>query len=97
MGELIQRALTAYSWAVIGILILFLGRIAFFYGRTSRHRVRYGLLVIPAVFMGAGAAWYSTREIGFFGEPTGDLLLFAGGMLLVALGARLRDLMTGAR
>jgi hypothetical protein len=97
MGELIQQAMTAYSWAVIGLLLVFLGRIAYFYAKTSHQPVRYWLIALPGLAMGAGAAWYAVHEIGFVGQPTGDLLLFAGGILLVALGSRLRGEMTGAR
>jgi hypothetical protein len=97
MGEVIQQALTAYSWAVVGLLLAFIGRIAYFYGRTSRERVRYWLVAAPGLVMVAGAAWYSVHEIGFVGQPVGDLLLFCGGVLLIAMGSRLRDLMTGAR
>jgi hypothetical protein len=97
MGKLIQQGLTAYSWAGVGVLILFLGRIAYFYGKTSHQRVRYWMLAVPSLLLGAGVAWYSIHEIGFTGQPTGDLLLFGGGMLLIALGSRLRDLMSGAR
>ena len=94
---LLQQVLTVYSWAVVGVLLVFLARIAYFYGKTSRQRVGYWSLAVPALLLGAGVSRYFAHEIGFTGQPVGDLLLFAGGTLLITLGGRLRHLMTGAR
>jgi hypothetical protein len=95
--EGIQTVLTVYAWAVIGILIVFLGRIAYFYAKTSGQRVGYYFLVFPALLLAAGAIWYLVSDQAFIGQPVGDLLLFAGGLLLCLFGARLQELMTGER
>jgi hypothetical protein len=95
--EIIKYALTIYSWVAIVILILFLGRIAYFYEQTSGQQTGYYFLLIPAVLLAAGVVWYLRRSIEFTGQPVGDLLLFGGGVLLSAFGVRLQEFMTGER
>ena len=95
--KVIQVTLTVYSWAVIGILIVFLGRIAYFYEKTSGQRVSYCFLLLPALLLAAGAIWYLVYNKEFIGQPIGDLLLFVGGVLLCLFGARLQGSMTGER
>ena len=95
--EAIQATLTVYAWTVIGILIFFLGRVAYFYEKTSGQRVGYLFLLFPALLLAAGAAWYLVCNRQFIGQPVGDLLLFVGGCLLCLFGARLQGLMTGER
>jgi len=97
MDMLLGRLLTIYEWAAIGVLIAFLWRIAYFYERTSGQRVGYRLLIVPALMLGAGAAWYLIYNGEFIGEPVGDLLLFGGGVLICLFGLRLQELMTGER
>jgi hypothetical protein len=95
--QIIKYALMLYSWVAIGMLIVFLGRIAYFYEKTSGQRVGYYLVVVPALLLAAGAVWYIVRRVEFTGEPVGDLLLFFGGLLLFLFGGRLQELMTGER
>jgi len=95
--ELIQTILTIYSSTIIGVLIVFLWRIAYFYEQTSGQRVGHYFLLVPALLLAAGVIWYLTHGREFTGEPTGDLLLFSGGALLCVLGSRLQELMTGER
>ena len=93
--EAVNIVLTIYSSIVIGVLIVFLWRIAYFYEHTSGQRVGHYLFVIPAVLLAAGVIWYLKHDGAFTGEPVGDLLLFSGGVLLCVLGAHLQGLMTG--
>ena len=93
----IEYVLTIWSWAVIGVLLVFLWRIAYFYQKTSGQRVGHYLLVAAALLLVAGAVWYLIFNVGFTGEPLADLLLFGGGLLLIVFGARLQELMTGER
>jgi hypothetical protein len=95
--EAIKTVLTIYSWAGIGMLIVFLWRIAYFYAKTSGHRVGHNFLILPGLLLAAGAVYYLRRGGEFTGQPTGDLLLFSGGGLLCLFGFRLQELMTGER
>jgi hypothetical protein len=95
--QTVKYVLTVYAWVVIGILVFFLGRIAFFYEKTSSQRTGYYFPVLPALLLAAGAVWYLAQNVEFTGQPTGDLLLFGGGALLSIFAIRLQDLMTGAR
>jgi len=95
--EAIKHILAAYSWAVIGILIVFLWRIAYFYERTSGQRVGYYFLLLPLLLLAAGATYYLVHGGDFIGEPVGDALLVLGGVLLGLFGFRLQELMTGER
>ena len=44
--EIIKYVLAIYSWVAIGILIFFLGRIAYFYEQTSGQRTGYYFLLV---------------------------------------------------
>ena len=95
--EVIKTILTIYSSAIVGVLIIFLWRIAFFYEQTSGQRVGHYFLLLPALLLAAGAVWYLKNGGDFTGQPAGDLLLFIGGALLCLFGSRLQELMTGER
>jgi hypothetical protein len=95
--EMIKDVLAIYAWVVVEILIVFLGRIAYFYAKTSGQRVGHYFLLFPALLLAAGAIWYFRCGGEFIGQPTGDLLLFVGGVLLCLFGFRLQELMTGGR
>jgi len=95
--ELIKIVLAVYAWAVIGMLIVFLWRIAYFYEENSGQRTNYYFLLLPTLLLVAGAIWYIARNREFIGQPIGDLLLCIGGVLLCLFGFRLQELMTGER
>ncbi|MCP4537396.1 MAG: hypothetical protein GY832_09640 [Chloroflexi bacterium] len=95
--EIIKYILAIYSWAAIGILLIFLGRVAYFYEKTSGQPTGYYLLFLPALLLVAGACWYLVTNVEFTGQPIGDLLLFGGGLLLSIFGIRLQEFMTGER
>ena len=95
--DIIKYVLSAYSWVIVGVLLLFLGRIAYFYEETSGQRTGYYFLIVPALLLTTGAIWYFVRNVEFTGEPIADLLLFGGGVLLSVFGARLQGFMTGER
>jgi hypothetical protein len=93
----IAYSLAIISWAIVGLLLVFLGRIAYFYEKTSKQRVGYWLLPIPGVLLLLGVILYLTHDVGFIGHPTGDVLMLTGGLLLVLFGSHLQELMTGER
>jgi cbb3-type cytochrome oxidase subunit 3 len=95
--DIVKYILAIYSWAAIGLLLVFLGRIAYFYEKTSRQQTGYYLLVLPGLLLIAGVVWYLRQNAEFTGEPIGDLLLFSGGALLCLFGVRLKEFMTGER
>jgi len=95
--DVVKYALTVYSWAIIGLLLVFLWRIAYFYEKTSGQRVPHYLLAVPSLSLAVGVVWYLAHSVGFTGQPAGDLLLFGGGILLLVFGGRLQELMTGER
>ena len=94
---ILEYVLAIWSWVAIGILIVFLWRIAYFYQKTSGQRVGYYLLIVAALLLTGGAVWYLVADVGFTGEPAADLLLFGGGILIFVFGGRLQELMTGER
>jgi hypothetical protein len=95
--EVIKTVLAIYAWAGIGVLIVFLWRIAYFYAKTSGQRVGHHAFLLPALLLAAGAIYYLRCGGEFTGQPTGDLLLFSGGILLGLFGSRLQEFMTGER
>ncbi len=95
--EIIKYVLAIYSWAAIGILLVFLGRIAYFYEKTSGQQTGYYFLFLPGLLLVIGACWYLVKNVEFTGQPIGDLLLFGGGLLLSIFGIRLQEFMTGER
>lgn len=89
--------LTIYSWVIVGALVVFLGRIGYFYEKTSGQRVGYCVFILPLLLLAVGALWYLAHDVDFTGQPVGDVLLCGGGVLLFLFGNRLRELMTGER
>ncbi len=95
--RVISAILIVYTWLGVGVLISFLGRIAYFYEKTSGQSTGYYFLVFPTVILMVGAGWYLVHNVDFTGEPMGDVLLLLGGGLLSFFGARLEKIMTGER
>ncbi len=93
--QIVKGALAIYAWAVIGVLLYFLWHVARFYEQASGERVGHRFLLLPGLLLAGGAVWYLIRDNGFVGEPVGDALLFAGGILLLFFGSHLQKLMTG--
>jgi len=89
--------LAVYSWAVVGLLTIFLWRVAYFYERMSGERVYHMLVILPALLLLCGAIWYLWSGKPFVGEPGADVCLFLGGVGLGIFGVRLQMLMTGAQ
>ncbi|MDY6876349.1 MAG: hypothetical protein SWK90_09135 [Chloroflexota bacterium] len=95
--EAVKYILAIYSWIVVGILIVFLWRIAYFYEKTSGHHVGHYVLLLPSLLLAVGVVWYLTHGGKFIGEFVADMFLLGGGVLLCLFGFRLQGLMTGER
>jgi len=95
--EIAKIALMSYALIAVGLLMVFLWRVAYFYEKTSGQRVGYYILLVPALLLLVGAGWYLVRDVEFVGDPVGDLLLGIGGILLFFFGFHLQELMTGER
>ena len=87
---------------LVAVLIYFLIRIARFYESkyaelyrdSPRQRTYYQLFLIPILLFVVAAGRYAFLG-EFCGDPIGDLALLVGGIILVVLGYRLQELMTG--
>ena len=90
----LNAGLLLAAWAVIGVLIVVLYRIARFYQITSGRRSHYQFFGVPLILLVAAAALNVLT-----GEPNlaGDLLLLLGSLSLIGLGYNLWRLMTGSR
>jgi len=93
--RVIQGLLTAYAWVIVGVLVVFLWRIAFFYEKTSGRWVGHFLVFVPGALLLAGVARYFLARKPLVGDSLGDLLLFLGGGGIALFGMRLQHLMTG--
>jgi hypothetical protein len=90
-------ALAAVSWIGVGLLCFFLWKIARFYERSSGESARAWLFALPMVLLPAGAACHLLTGTSFVGVPAGDLLLFAGGVILVLASSMLQQIMVGGQ
>ncbi len=97
--------LALVAWIGIAALQIVLMRIAQFFERNSGKRSWHRAHLLPLVLNAAGAGIYLLHMLkepvtlpvrpDFTGDPPANLCLFLGGILLILLGARLRDEMMG--
>lgn len=97
--------LALVAWIGIAALQIVLMRIARFFERSSGKRSWHRAHLLPLVLNAAGAGIYLLHILkepvtlqawpDFIGDPQANLCLFLGGILLILLGARLRDEMMG--
>ncbi len=79
-----HQTLTILSWFAIAILLVILLLIARFYENVSGERTYFWLFGAPIVFWGMASARYAfLGEVS--GDPLGDVLWLAGGLLLAGL------------
>ena len=80
----LNRFLILYSWFPLAALIFFLLLIARFYQRFSNNRTYFRLFLLPIILFGGSAVRYgSINRIA--GDPLGDLLTAAAGLVTVIL------------
>jgi hypothetical protein len=90
----LNAVLLLAAWAMIGVLIVVLYRIARFYQITSGRRSRYQWFSMPLILLVAAAAINLLTSVP---NLAGDLLLLLGSLSLIGLGYNLLRLMTGSR
>jgi len=88
--------LTVIFWGIVAALLVVVFAIARFYQATSGQPSHYRLFIIPLALLGTGALQYALRG-DFMGDALGDALMLSGSVVLVALAARLMQLMMGGR
>ena len=89
------------TWGGIIVLQFMLLVIARFFEQTSGQHTGYRLYLLPIVLTGIGATRYLLRIPAvspwpdFVGDPMANILLFAAGLMLMALGNFLHEKMMG--
>ncbi len=88
--------LTLFGWFSITVVLVFLLLIARFYQRFAGEKTFYEFFLIPIVLFGAAAVRYSSID-QMAGDAIADLLLAAGGLVLIVLCVFLYWMMTRNR
>lgn len=97
MIDIVNTALTYYTWGIVCILVFFLFTIARFYQEKSGRRTYYALFLIPTALFAMAAFIYAPLSPQIVGNFWGDLLRGVGGILLGGIGLYLLRLMIGGR
>jgi hypothetical protein len=95
--NLVSSLLIVYIWGVVCILLFFLFAIARFYQKKSGRRSFYTSFLVPIICFAIAAVRYALPTPGVVGDLWGDLLHFAGGVILSGFGIFLLNLMIGGR
>lgn len=101
ISKLITVVLLCLIWGGMMLLQVLLMSIARFFERTAKRRTRYPLYLLPIILTAVGASIHLLntsglgRRIDLISDPVSNVLLFAAGLLLVALGNDLYEKMMG--
>ncbi|MDX1522814.1 MAG: hypothetical protein R3264_14400 [Anaerolineae bacterium] len=95
--NLIIILLTIYIWTVVAILLYFLFAIARFYESKSGRRAYYPAFLGAMILFLVAAVRYILIAPTLIGDVWGDLLRFAGSLILGGFGLHLLNLMIGSR
>jgi hypothetical protein len=90
------QLLSIFAWFPVAVLLALLTLIARFYQKQTGESTYYPVFGVPIVCFGLAAA-QQARTNQLFSDPLSDLLLFGGGVVLVALCLRLYNKMTSGR
>ena len=91
----INQVLIVYTWFPLALLLALLLLIARFYRKQTGERTYYVWFIAPIVLFGLASARYATLDQSI-GDLAADLLMFTGGVALIALCALLyRQMMVG--
>lgn len=85
-----------YVWFPLALLLVFLLLIARFYERFASERTFFSLFAFPILFFGVAIMRYASLN-RIAGDPLADVLMAAGGIMLMALCSFLYLLMTRNR
>lgn len=88
----LQQFLSLYMWFALAALLVFLLLIARFYERFSNKPTFYRYYPLVLILFGGWSVRYASANT-IAGNRTGDLLLGAGGLVLLVLSLRLYWLM----
>ncbi|MAS32822.1 MAG: hypothetical protein CL610_02370 [Anaerolineaceae bacterium] len=91
-----SQILLLYVWFPLAVVIAILLLIARYYQNFSGDPTHYRLYLVPLVLFGAGSVRYASID-RVAGDPLGDVLTAAAGLLLIILSLRLYHLMTAGR
>lgn len=92
----LSQFLMLYGWFPLAVVLILLLLIARFYERSSGERTYFQLFIVPIVLFGIGTTRYSSVN-RIAGDWLGDLLMGAGGIVLLVLCLLLYHLMTRDR
>lgn len=95
-GISVAQLLMLYAWFLVAFLLGFLLLIARFYQKFASEQTFFQLFGIPIVFFGAGLVRYASLD-RIAGDPLGDLLMGAAGLVLSFLCVLLYYRMTRNR
>ncbi|MBN1963156.1 MAG: hypothetical protein JW910_00815 [Anaerolineae bacterium] len=97
MGTLdLTQVLTIFAWFPLAAFLIITMLIARYYQNVTNERTHYTLFAVPILFFAGAAAHYAAID-QVVGNPLGDALLFAGGVILVLLSLALYRRMTTGR
>lgn len=83
-----NQVLTLYAWFPLAALLTFMLLIARYYHRFSGERTYYPFYAVPLLLYGLATVRYASLN-RLIGDPVADLLLGAGGVVLLALSLHL--------
>ena len=95
--RVLVAAIHLYSWGLAAVTTYFLYLIARFFEEKAGQRSYYGVFLVPTMAFIIATLEYALRSNDFVGDIGGDLLFFAGGVILIAAGSYLFRLMVGGR
>ncbi len=92
----LNQVLLIYAWFPLAALLSVILLIARFYQNQAGENTRYPAFAAPIVLYGLAAAHYAHIN-RVMGDPVGDVLMFAGGVILTVLCIALYRRMTAGR
>lgn len=95
-SQALSQVFLLYSWFVLSAVIGFVLLIARFYQRFSGERTLYRWYSLPVVLYGLATVRFASID-QVAGDPAGDVLAGAAGLMLIILFGRLYRQMTRGR